>query len=573
MTSITLTVTGAKARASVNGILTSGMVGIPVTIRYDDIWNGLTKNLVCRCGQWAPDRGETRTVLDVADTATVAQEVMQADMHLYLGVEGYSADGKLVIPTTWADCGMIQHGANAGADPSSEPSLSVWAQLQSRLGQLEDYLAENPVQAGRFSQKLRVALYNLLMDAVYQSAWHEEDKSALEELLTGGSTEPDEPDDPELVYYTIKKALTNVTISNGVATVQAGTAYSATLTAEEGYTLSKVTVTMGGTAVPVIDGLIDIASVTGNIVITATAEAETVGGYEWESGVPYDLTDKVMEGVELRTGYGSEFTNEKFVTTDYLNCFDAAGIYLGAPLAGVFFYDVNKNYISDAYVNATPGIKAVPGGAVYVRLTCQSQYWNSQKVVPFGKTTETYTPGVQNTVWEIGGLDAATGGDVSASSGVRTDFICVSGAKCLYASGSVSLPVVCMYDMNKKFICSGSGATEPVDLTAKWPGISFIRVQVSAIKSITLDDSTVYQVTRSVTNVSCSHACDACSREEYKLELTAKTGYTLEGAPVTVTMGGVDITETAYNAADGTITIENVTGNIVIKASAVAVTE
>ena len=137
MTSITLTVTGAKALASVSGTLTSGMVGIPVTILYDDAWDGLTKNLVCRCGKWGPESGETRTVLNVGETATAAHEVMQPQMRLYLGVEGYSADGKLVIPTTWADCGMIQHGANAGADPSADPGLPVWAQLQAEMRQLQ----------------------------------------------------------------------------------------------------------------------------------------------------------------------------------------------------------------------------------------------------------------------------------------------------------------------------------------------------------------------------------------------------------------------------------------------------
>ena len=137
MTSITLNVTGARIRAAVNGPLTSGMVGIPVTIRYDDSWNGLTKNLVCRCGKWGPDKGDTRTVLNIGKTATVAHEVMQADMHLYLGIEGYSANGKLVIPTTWADCGKIQHGANAGTDPSTNPKLPVWAQMQAEIKQIK----------------------------------------------------------------------------------------------------------------------------------------------------------------------------------------------------------------------------------------------------------------------------------------------------------------------------------------------------------------------------------------------------------------------------------------------------
>ena len=177
MTSITLIVTGASIRPEVDGVLTSGMVGIPVTIRYDDSWNGLTKNLVCRCGKWGPDRGDTRTVLSVGETATVAHEVMKADMYLYLGIEGYSADGKLVIPTTWADCGKIQHGANAGADPSADPKRSVWAQLQAQIEQIrqdivteEDiatavaaYMEENPIEVPDSSQNATIVGETLVL--------------------------------------------------------------------------------------------------------------------------------------------------------------------------------------------------------------------------------------------------------------------------------------------------------------------------------------------------------------------------------------------------------------------------
>lgn len=160
MTSILLKLTGAKAQATVDGPLTAGMVGIPVTIEYDEAWNGLTKHLVCRCGEWGHDRGETRTVRNIENAATVAHEVMLAGQCLYLGVEGYSADGKLVLPSTWADCGKIQHGANVGADPSADPALPVWAQLQGEIRKLRQnawtekqitdiiasYLEENPVE-------------------------------------------------------------------------------------------------------------------------------------------------------------------------------------------------------------------------------------------------------------------------------------------------------------------------------------------------------------------------------------------------------------------------------------------
>lgn len=74
------------------------------------------------------------------------------------------------------------------------------------------------------------------------------------------------------VYYSVKNTLTNCTNSNSATQVIEGQSYSATITAKSGYELKTVSVTMGGSAVSVSNGKINIASVTGNIVITAVAE-------------------------------------------------------------------------------------------------------------------------------------------------------------------------------------------------------------------------------------------------------------------------------------------------------------
>ena len=137
LTSIMLKVTGAHAGATVNGPLTSGMVGLPVTIECDEAWAGLTKNLVCRCSSWDDEDVEIRTILNVGNAAVVAHEVMQAGKHLYLGLEGFTPDGELVIPTTWAMCGVIEKGANTGEDISADPTLPVWNQLQTQIEQLK----------------------------------------------------------------------------------------------------------------------------------------------------------------------------------------------------------------------------------------------------------------------------------------------------------------------------------------------------------------------------------------------------------------------------------------------------
>lgn len=137
LTSIKLIVTGAKAEAELDGVLTSGAVGIPVTIQYDSTWDNLTKDLVCTSGKWGPG-DTTRTILNVKNASAVAHEVMIADNRLYLGIEGRNADGTLVIRTVWADCGTIYPGANANAEPSATPTLPIWAQLQQQILDLKE---------------------------------------------------------------------------------------------------------------------------------------------------------------------------------------------------------------------------------------------------------------------------------------------------------------------------------------------------------------------------------------------------------------------------------------------------
>lgn len=73
--------------------------------------------------------------------------------------------------------------------------------------------------------------------------------------------------------YAITNNLTNCTNSNTVTTVTEGSSYNANISANEGYELSSVIITMGGTDVTssvYSNGVITIASVTGDIVITAT---------------------------------------------------------------------------------------------------------------------------------------------------------------------------------------------------------------------------------------------------------------------------------------------------------------
>lgn len=82
-------------------------------------------------------------------------------------------------------------------------------------------------------------------------------------------------------YQSITKNLTGCTISNAASQVDYGEAYTATITPENGKTLTSVVIKMGGvditaTAYSAGSGAINIAKVTGAITITAAASAPSV---------------------------------------------------------------------------------------------------------------------------------------------------------------------------------------------------------------------------------------------------------------------------------------------------------
>lgn len=82
-------------------------------------------------------------------------------------------------------------------------------------------------------------------------------------------------------YQTITKNLTGCTLSNAASQVDYGEAYTATIAAESGKTITSVVVKMGGvditaTAYTASSGAINISKVTGAVTITAAASAPSV---------------------------------------------------------------------------------------------------------------------------------------------------------------------------------------------------------------------------------------------------------------------------------------------------------
>jgi hypothetical protein len=128
------------------------------------------------------------------------------------------------------------------------------------------------------------------------------------------------------VYYTVTNNLTQCTNSNSATKVVQGSAYSATITAKSGYELKSVTVTMGGSPVTVSGGVINIANVTGNIVITAVAE-EIKASYtnladpasaDWADGKRFNSSGALVDVDAGVNGATTNYIGGNFVAGDVI---------------------------------------------------------------------------------------------------------------------------------------------------------------------------------------------------------------------------------------------------------------
>lgn len=208
------------------------------------------------------------------------------------------------------------------------------------------------------------------------------------------------------VYYSVASSLTNVTSSNAAAAIAEGETYTATLTASDGYELSSVTVTMGGediTATAYSGGVVSIAEVTGNIVITAMATRVPTSYVVDIESVGY------TEGARWSTSDGTIRTGATGSVAVNLIEFDrAAGETVTVELSGINWqYNANctialfaddtfkvGDYLNAENTNAHVGYSIVHGDNGAVTLTFydndQSAYdsINGFKVSGYGSASD-----------------------------------------------------------------------------------------------------------------------------------------------------------------------------------------
>lgn len=144
MTSIKIICKGATARARVEGQITHGMVGIPLTAEWDEEWEGMSKTLKVRCGE------VSRTAIVSKDgTALIPYECLIAGQRLEIGMDGWDETGTLRIPSSWASCGMVKQSVAQCDGPEGAPPTP--GTVEEILTRLEAKVDKDPASTVPFA--------------------------------------------------------------------------------------------------------------------------------------------------------------------------------------------------------------------------------------------------------------------------------------------------------------------------------------------------------------------------------------------------------------------------------------
>lgn len=124
---ITFSANIRSASATTDDAITTSSVGIPVTLDLSADFDGLAKTLCFKTPSAAVD---IALVGDATESTVPPDVLINSGEWLHIGIYAADANGDIVIPTVWANAGVIQLGAlPSGVDPS-EPTPSWVAQVQ-----------------------------------------------------------------------------------------------------------------------------------------------------------------------------------------------------------------------------------------------------------------------------------------------------------------------------------------------------------------------------------------------------------------------------------------------------------
>lgn len=177
-------------------------------------------------------------------------------------------------------------------------------------------------------------------------------------------------------YQTITKNLTGCTLSNAASQVDYGEAYTATIAAESGKTITSVVVKMGGvditaTAYTASSGAISIAKVTGVVTITAAASVPSV-----TYNITRNLTNCASSNTADTIAEGAAYTTTLSPTGTYKK--------LGAIIVTMGGVDISASAVSGSTIT----IAKVTGD---IMITCAAAVTNIIDTIGISANTRVST--------------------------------------------------------------------------------------------------------------------------------------------------------------------------------------
>lgn len=190
-----------------------------------------------------------------ASISTSALSMTPESLKLALGAADISEDGQMVVPRT-------------SLDQDKDFQTIYWVSDKANGGAVVAVLTNALSTGGMTVQTGKATKATLALTLTGHISINAQDVAPL----TFYSINPEEE-----VQYNVTQTLSHVTSTWTAEKITAGAEFEATLTAESGYTMDTVTVTMGetditSTAYTAGTGKVVIAEVTDDVVITASAE-------------------------------------------------------------------------------------------------------------------------------------------------------------------------------------------------------------------------------------------------------------------------------------------------------------
>lgn len=242
-------------------------------------------------------------------------------------------------------------GAEGQQGPKGDPYTLTEADKAEIVAAVIESLGGNPI-FGYVDEDNNIIVQGDLADGTYSVKYEMENGN----VINIGNMVLDSN-----VYYSVTSTLTNCTINNSTKTVVEGGSYAATITANDGYELKSVTVTMGGSPVSVSGGSISIANVTGNIVITAVAEeavaeivnlatpdATATGEAAWNAGGWCNNSYMAGSSYAYRAATDGRLTTNTFAVEKGDIIYVKGIKYAADSTLQIAAFDSNKTYVKHA---------------------------------------------------------------------------------------------------------------------------------------------------------------------------------------------------------------------------------